>query len=221
MGNYRTAFLRPFTDWKKLLIGISLYVVPILSMITGVFASGYLLRCLRSALRQEFALPEWENWGKLFLEGVQVIAISLIYTIPLGVILIAAAGAALGAMFAQTTAQSIGAVFAALGWLAVIVLVITLAVLYLVPCGLVQLARTGKFSAAFSREVFRVATSSSYLYAWLLAAGISLLGGLLSAALSTLLSPTVILPFIVVAFFAFSIGIISMTLFGIGAGERQ
>jgi hypothetical protein len=72
-------------EWKnRFLIGSLLtlanYVVP---LIPGLFVSGYMLRVMRQTIEgQEPTLPEWDDWGRMATDGLQVWAISLIYMLP-------------------------------------------------------------------------------------------------------------------------------------------
>ena len=67
------AVIRPFTDFKKLLIGILLNIIPVINF----FALGYLLECGRTPKKD---LPEWKNFGDFFVEGFFAAVIALILT---------------------------------------------------------------------------------------------------------------------------------------------
>lgn len=138
----------PTTDreWKrKVLIGGLLNIIPVINFLP----IGYAYRFFQKALgRQEISLPEWENWGDLFLQGFIVFLIGLIYNI-----------ASLILFFIHPV----------LGLLAVI------AVALLFPAALVQYAMGGSFSQAFQlREIWvRIQqTKSDYFISWLVMVGI-------------------------------------------------
>ena len=61
--DYIGAIKRSFSDWKKLLIGCLLNIIPI----TNLFSIGYTLECARSELKNKRELPAWEKWGDLFV----------------------------------------------------------------------------------------------------------------------------------------------------------
>jgi len=67
------------SDWKrKVLIGGLLNIVPIINFL----AIGYAYVVFRKALeRGSIDLPEWEDWAKLFLQGLMLFVIALIYNI--------------------------------------------------------------------------------------------------------------------------------------------
>jgi len=72
------ALQRPFTDIKKLLIGILLSVIPLVNL----FSFGYQIECARLTLKKKKNLPEWKNWKELFINGLLYFIIVLIYFIP-------------------------------------------------------------------------------------------------------------------------------------------
>jgi hypothetical protein len=78
----------PSSDWKKVLI---LGVFFLLSMVLiGIFfVSGYFLRIIKSTLAGYDELPEFDEWGGMFIDGLKVIVVSIVYMIiPTIVILI-------------------------------------------------------------------------------------------------------------------------------------
>ncbi len=78
---------RLFSDrnWlKKLAIGMALSVFPIVNFIV----LGALYRIFRAGKRNEdFALPEWDDFKGLFLDGLRLLVIGLIFTaLPIGLV---------------------------------------------------------------------------------------------------------------------------------------
>lgn len=84
MVKYAEAIKRPFSDWKKLGIGGLMYLIPLVNIITGLFAYGYGLLCAKTA--KEKKLPEWKNWGDLFVKGLLAAIIGIIYFIPAAIV---------------------------------------------------------------------------------------------------------------------------------------
>ncbi len=76
------ALKRPFTDWKKLLVGSAFYMVPYLNLITTFFATGYTLEAAKNTIGNNSTLPEWRNWGELFYNGIISAVVGLVYMIP-------------------------------------------------------------------------------------------------------------------------------------------
>lgn len=79
------AFSLLFADkrWlEKWLIGALLHIAAML-LIGLPFLLGYLLEVARRATKEEtFELPEWNDWGKYFGEGLILLIIILIYHVP-------------------------------------------------------------------------------------------------------------------------------------------
>lgn len=72
---------RLFSDpaWiLKCLLGAVLLAVPV----AHFFACGYLYELINRARRGEpLELPEWEDWGRLFTQGIPVFVIFLVFTV--------------------------------------------------------------------------------------------------------------------------------------------
>lgn len=78
--------------WQsKIAIGAALtfgnYVIPILP---GILVSGYSAKIMRNMIVEdaEPALPEWDNWGSLFVLGFKVFAAAFVYMLPMIVMLV-------------------------------------------------------------------------------------------------------------------------------------
>jgi len=79
MINIQKAFSYPFEDkeWPvKILIGTLLSFIPVINF----FSQGYSYRVLKGILNdKEFSMPDWDDWGKLFIEGFIVFLIGFCY----------------------------------------------------------------------------------------------------------------------------------------------
>jgi hypothetical protein len=95
----------------------------------------------------ENPLPAWEDWGKLFSDGLKVMAAQLVYTLPFWLLLCIAAGFALAAGTESSALQALGAV----GWVVLICLAIIFlfALFFISPAIIIQYVRTDDFSACF------------------------------------------------------------------------
>ncbi len=118
MVDFGAAIKRPFSDFGKLGIGVSMDLLPTiiavglaflfgilgvvvggmsglaagvifavlisvgLSIIIGFILYGYGLECARSAMDNNFSLPEWKDFGRLFVKGLVGSIIVLIYLLP-------------------------------------------------------------------------------------------------------------------------------------------
>ena len=129
-------------EWKKkILIGAGVNMIPILNFVNG----GYMLAViqnLRNGIRPP--LPAWSDFGKFFMDGLKMIAISLIYAIPmilLSIIMSAASGASYNYGSNALAAGSIG--------LAIISLIYSLLLVFWIQGGYVNYAIKGTFASAF------------------------------------------------------------------------
>ena len=81
------AFTYPFKDprWKyKFLIGGVIGLLNLL-IIPALFLTGYAYRIMKRVIvdQQPLAMPEWDDWGKLFLDGLRLWGVSFIYSLPI------------------------------------------------------------------------------------------------------------------------------------------
>lgn len=67
----------PFKDWKKMILLGILLMIPIVNFI----GFGYYLRILKSTFTGLNGLPNFKNVGELFIDGLKVILICIIYFI--------------------------------------------------------------------------------------------------------------------------------------------
>lgn len=164
--NFESAIKRPFQDLKTFVIGIIISVIPIVNLLTF----GFVLECSRRSLRGDNSLPKWENFGKLFVDGLKMIAVSLVYQIPTLVIAVIALGptalAAIGGLASGNTSALTGAA-GGLGVGLIVTLVAAVIFGLLAIAGILRMAVEGKFGAAFSfGEVRKKGLTRSMFFAY-------------------------------------------------------
>ena len=83
-------------EWiKKILIGGLLMLIPIVNFIT----LGYYIKTMRGGIDGNSSLPEWDDWGNLFVKGLLVVIVVFIYMlIPLAVMFLSIGGAAISSI---------------------------------------------------------------------------------------------------------------------------
>ncbi len=80
---FRFPFQGP--DWQnRFIIGAALtfagFFIPI---VPGIFVSGYILQVMRQAIKgEDLTLPAWDDWGRLGLDGLRLMLVSLVYLLP-------------------------------------------------------------------------------------------------------------------------------------------
>ena len=169
-------FAQPFRfvfddpDWiKKIVIGGLFYLLSFL-LIGLFFIGGYTVLLCRNVIRGVARpLPEWDDLGTYFVDGVKVLLICLLYALPILVVwLLLFGGAALSGSFEN---EDIGAIIAGMSGCVTLlmVLVILLYSLFL-PAALLMFVATGSIAEAFNiRRIVRFVTNNpaNYILAWL------------------------------------------------------
>ncbi|NKQ37848.1 MAG: DUF4013 domain-containing protein [Chloroflexi bacterium] len=151
--NKSLTYITEDEQWiTKFIIGAVLALFSIF-IIPGFFLAGYTVRLTRNVMDGvEQPLPEWTDWGGLFMEGLYIFIAMFVYSLPFvlvvccSVLFIAMAGGAEG-----SGAEDLIAGLGALGMFLVACLSMIWAVLLLVvaPVVFIQFARTGELSACF------------------------------------------------------------------------
>lgn len=179
-------------DWPgRLAVGAGLLLLSVfIPILPALVVYGYLLAVMRQAIEgQGASLPEWQDWGKLFLDGLKAFLVGLVYLAPailvtgLGCGLYFAASVALpiavgGGSFNPNTDSGVFVFFFA----AMLILFVSLAVgsilimLGALPLPMAEgnLAESSMFSRAFAiGHVLRMvrAYPGGYIVAWLVLAG--------------------------------------------------
>jgi len=170
--DYASAFKKPFTDIKKLIIGILLSIVPIVNF----FATGFMMETAKMEMKKKKMLPEWTAWGDLFVKGILAFVISILYALPMIIIGAFVAWPLLkGAISSGVTPMAFGT---GMGGGIVAVLLLGLLIAYIAPSALLHYVKDGKFGAAFQfGSVFKKAFKKEYFFAWAIAMLYSLIIG--------------------------------------------
>ena len=150
-------FVAPFTfvfedpRWvQKILIG-GLFELAAFLFIGIFFILGYMARLTRNvAARMQYPLPEWDDLGEFFSEGVKLFVVGLIYVLPLflvigvmfiPIILVAAAGQG------HEAANDMSGMMA--GCIGCLITPLSLAMSVWMPAALLMTIMTGQIGAAF------------------------------------------------------------------------
>jgi len=167
MVDYVESVKRPFTDLGKLILGIILSIIPIVNFIF----SGYLLEVSKSAMKKDMELPEYKDYGKMFIEGILTAIIGFVYMLPvtiLFVILVVTGTLAFGNLLTGGTIGIIGAI-AGLGVYLVILAIVGVIFWILATAAILRFAEDREFSVAFDfSAVAKKAFNGHYVMNWLL-----------------------------------------------------
>jgi hypothetical protein len=216
----KALFAFPFQlpDWKnKFLIGSLLtlagYAVPVVPF---VFIYGYAAQIMRRIIIEqgEPFLPEWDDWGKLFTDGLKITGASLIYMLPLVVVALAGYGVFLLTVFVPlfVTGESSGSepvsplavlpVVGAVGWIAFmgIAMLFGLIISLFLPAAIGHVIATDQFAAAFRLgEVWAIfrANLTGFLVSYALLIGFWLVLGVVFQILYLTIIFCCLYPFVV------------------------
>lgn len=179
-------FRFPFTgpEWRsRFLLGCALIlaglVIPILP---GLLVAGYALRIMRQAIEgNELSLPPWDDWGKLFMDGLRYAVVSIVFFLPGFIVIGIGLAGYFGGFFVgatQETAEGFGMMLAGMGiyfiGLAVGMLLLALGAIPL-PAATAHFVAQDNLAAAFRvREWWPIlkANKLGYLIAWVTAFGL-------------------------------------------------
>jgi hypothetical protein len=155
--DYGKAFVFMFEDpnWvRKIVIGtlmalLGIILLPILiGFIPLLILAGYILDLVRNVVnRQQYPLPEWEDWGGMLVRGIKLAVALFIWSLPAIVVAIplTIGGTMLGND--SSGAQAVGGLLLTCGLCLVILWAIFVALI--TPGIYVRLAVRGRFSSAF------------------------------------------------------------------------
>jgi len=199
MVDFGRAIKRPFTDLTKFIIGAVLSIIPIVNLL----AMGYELKCAKSAMSGDYKLPEWTAWGDLFVKGLLLVVIAVIYMIPVAIVMLVFGG---GAIMAATQGVGGDVGIAGMGLGIMVTAALGLALLYVLPSVIMTFAANDfKFGAAFKvGEIVKKTLNTAYLTTWIVV-------GVYSIVLSIVLT---FIPLVGPAMASFATGVTSMTAFG-------
>jgi hypothetical protein len=178
LAEYLEALKRPFTDIKKLIIGMIIGIIPIINFMF----SGYLLKVAKSTMNRQRELPEWSGWSDLFVKGVLAYIIGIVYMIPVAIIALIAVFTGLLTLPTITDLAPLKIItwlFGA-GVAAIILVIISVIFALLSSVAILSFADTEKFGSAFEfGDIARKAFNGQYIGGWLITMIISLVIGFL------------------------------------------
>ncbi len=182
-------------------------------LIPGIFVGGYMLRVLAAASRNEELPPEFTDWGGMFMDGLKGFVVGFVYALVPIVIMIG--------MFLLIGIGSSGDSAGLLSGIGVLGLLVTfvlaLAIQYLLPAALTNLARTGDIGAAFDFETLApVLKSTEYITAVVLTLLVAIAGGI---AFSIAAIVTFGIGYLLFPFFYFWLYLAASFMFGTAFGN--
>ena len=154
-------FVKDDERWPGKLVIAAVLVFFSFLLIPIPFLVGYSLEVSRRVMNGDpEALPEWNDWGKLFMDGLYVMIAQFVYTLPFWILacigFVATVGfSGLSELNPDAGAAGIATTFGVMGCLAI---VLWIALVFITPAIYIQYVRTDEFGACFRfGEVFGIA----------------------------------------------------------------
>ncbi len=164
MADYEKAIRRPFQDINKLIIGSFLSIIPIVNLLV----TGYFVYAAKNTMKKKDAIPEWDNWAELFIKGLSVAIIGLIYSLPALVLLFLGGGILVTVITDSMLARTMPALIAGGGLLVLAGLFFLLLSGLIVPMALMSFVDKGNFGDAFAfGKILKKVFTMQYLVPWL------------------------------------------------------
>lgn len=209
--DYEQAIKKPFTDLVKLIIGSVLSIIPIVHWL----AQGFIIESSGlGKTKPSKKMPEFKDWGYLFIKGLWSDIILLIYAIPAMLVFLVAAGSFIGSItgdseiMTQIISQNWYLALPSILELAPLMLlgfILLLAAFYLTPVAVLSYLKTKKFGEAFNfSKISKRAFTADYFVIWLIAL---ILTGIITFVLS-------LIPVIGPRIAFFITGVMSYSLYG-------
>ena len=159
--NKALTFVTEDERWiTKLLIGVVMIFISFL-IIPMFFLYGYMIQIIRNVMAgMENPLPEWEEWGKMFMDGLNLFVAGLVYTLPVWLLMCCSFAFILPSAGMEGDAAEI---MAGIGVLAIVVMsclvfLFLIALMLIGPAIAIQYARENSLSACFQfSEVIGIA----------------------------------------------------------------
>jgi hypothetical protein len=183
--DYTASIKRPFSDATKFVLGIIIGIIPIVNILLG----GYFLRIAKSAMGKNMMLPEWKDMVNMFVNGILLIIVGIIYMIPVWII--GAIGVFVGLMTLPSILQpanfmenivpenilavglksnimEIGTWLLGAGITAFIVFIIAIIFALLASVAILRFAESGDFGSAFSfKSIANKAFTGKFIGGWI------------------------------------------------------
>lgn len=163
--DFGEAIKRPFSDLKKFIIGALLNIIPIVNFLS----MGYVLKSAEMSLKKQRGLPEWTDWGNLFVKGLLAAVLGIIWMIPAIVLFLIGGGAALISLASLQGSMNIVSAILAGGFFLVLAGIWALLVVYVGPSMILNFVSKDTFGAGFEFGlILKKAFNAKYFVAWIL-----------------------------------------------------
>lgn len=204
-------------DWiKTVVIGGVLTFLWFLLLVPALIVSGYLVKVMKSTVEGDAEPPEFDDWGTLLVDGIQVFVIGIIYMIIPIIVWLVTVGGSIVSMMSGTEEGAIAGLGGILFGL-LLYFVLSIVFGYFLAVGVVNFAYEGNFGAAFSVDALRnVGLNGNFAIAWVGAFVVNFIAAVLLSILNIIPILGFILGIIIGPFLSFYVGVVAARLLGGG-----
>lgn len=151
------ALRRPFGI--RALPGLVIMLIPIIEF----FTMGYKMACARTAMSQNYDLPRWRNWKRLFVFGGTARVIQGIWLIPAAIFVLL-----LFLKLRVTTTPNLQMIYEIKNLFVYLITCAVIAAIFM-PASVMNYVAEARFKAAFSFSMLKRMFSKAYFIGWLAA----------------------------------------------------
>ena len=140
----------PSYDWKKVIILGILFILSFI--IVGIFfVFGYYLRIVKSTIAGIDELPEFDDWGNMFIDGLKVLVVNFIYLLIPGIIIFVGVFTSIASLAATNTSiyTAPASFFALIGITGIIGIILALIFALFAHIAIANMALYDEIGAAF------------------------------------------------------------------------
>lgn len=149
-------FVKPFAfvfedpNWvRKVLVG-GLFYLAAFVLVGLFFLAGYCARLIRNVVNGvQYPLPEWDDLGDYFSEGLKLAGVSIVYVLPIIIVMIimGVPGAIMSGASSSEAMRNLGGGLMGCAWC--MIFPISFALGLFMPAAMLRTIMTGRFGAAF------------------------------------------------------------------------
>ena len=208
----------PSSNWKKVLILGVFFILSI--VIVGIFfVLGYFLRILKSTIAGVDELPEFDDWGDMFVDGLKVLVVHIVYLLIPGIVIGVGVFASIASLAATNTSiyTAPASFFALIGVTGIIGYILALIFALFAYIAVANMAYYDEIEAAFRfseiLDKIKMIGWGKYIIWYIVMLIIGFVVGLIAGILNiipligTIIALLVIYPYFVL-FFSRSLGLI-------------
>lgn len=195
----------PSSDWKKVII-LGILVIASVLIVPIFLVYGYVFRIMKASIAGLDELPEFDELGEMFVDGLKIFVVALVYAIPIWIIS-AILGAITGTgMGTPTTSLDPTMIWGALASSTVFIVVALIIGLVEIMAILNMAYYDGEIGAAFrfNELLDRIAQIGwgKYIVTYIVIAVIAFIGFLIGLITMFVLIGFILLPLIIVPYLA-------------------